>query len=204
MTVDFEKNSTLHIFFVQSWIFFKSDYMFCYIWKKLRKCREVNSTLCVYNFLPGIMSDFCVSLRFCVKLNTLFLIFSKKKKKEKKTDFCRKHAACTFVALPITFSEEVQCTTCISNFFWKQQCPASQLTSSSLVKRFQSTLFPTTWGECRSETLGLGRWTYKQFLDFNFLSQTVESFQIVSVSYLFHWFHMSTDRISWEKGGVFW
>lgn len=31
-------------------------------------------------------------------------------------------------------------------------------------------------------------------IDFNFLSNTVESFQIVGVDYPFHYFHMSTDR----------
>lgn len=31
-------------------------------------------------------------------------------------------------------------------------------------------------------------------VDFNFLSNTVRSFQIVGVDYPFHYFHMSTDR----------
>lgn len=47
-------------------------------------------------------------------------------------------------------------------------------------------------------------------IDFNFLSNTVESFQIVGVDYPFHYFHMSTDRNFLkvdknlvEKGGGF-
>lgn len=35
---------------------------------------------------------------------------------------------------------------------------------------------------------------HKISIDFNFLSNTEESFQIVGVDYPFHYFHMSTDR----------
>lgn len=58
-------------------IFYTSVSMFIIYEKNLRKFREVNSTLCVYNmynFLPGIMSDFFLKI-FCKIKYCIFNFF---------------------------------------------------------------------------------------------------------------------------------
>lgn len=120
----------------------------------------------MYNFLPGIMSDFYVpvSLRFCVKLNTVmcFDFFYWKKKK-------------------------------IKNFWYLQETCGSYF--RGFANNFFSVEVQFTW---MSYFLGNNNVLlvnlHKISIDFNFLSNTEESFQIVGVDYPFHYFHMSTDR----------
>lgn len=123
--------------------------------------------MCVYNFLPGIMSDFYVpvSLRFCVKLNTVlnvFWFFLLKKKK-------------------------------FQNFWYLQETCGSYF--RGFANNFFSVEVQFTW---MSYFLGNNNVLlvnlHKISIDFNFLSNTEESFQIVGVDYPFHYFHMSTDR----------
>lgn len=89
--------------------------------------------------------------------NVFWFFLLKKKKKFKISGIYRKHAARTFVALPITFS------------VWKYSLH-----------------------ECNNNVLLVN--LHKISIDFNFLSNTEESFQIVGVDYPFHYYHMSTDR----------